>query len=364
MFEQIKHKLSLFWTLQLCGWGAFGLSMTAATLQWLPTRQAVLLKGVFTLLGLLATLPLRAVYRRLYLRNVAFPLIIVVSAVCAYIAAVLWTVCSYLILEFIRDWSRGVPFGIGRWSAMFDGGLYHSFVLLAWSVLYFGIKHYRDLQAQTERTLKAEALASQAQLRALRYQLNPHFLFNTLNAISTLVAQQENAAANRMIARLSEFLRLTLDGSNAQEVPLAAELDFVRRYLEIEQVRLGERLEVRFNIEPETMSVLVPSLILQPLVENAIRHSIAPREAGGRLEIEARCTGDLLQLEVRDDGAPLASDLSVLSQGVGLSNTRARLEQLYGVAHQFELRVVETGGLAVVIGLPRRAQASVAVNGG
>jgi len=363
MFGEIKHKLTPFWTLQLCGWGAFGFSMFLATGGWMPLQEAALQKGLFTSLGLLFTLPLRSIYQRLYDRNLTFPKIIAISAGCSYLAAMLWTMCSYLTVEFIRDWSRGAQFGVGRWSAMFDGGLYHTFVMLAWSVLYFGIKHYRDLQTQMERALKAEALGRQAQLRALRYQLNPHFLFNTLNAISALVAQHENAAANRMIARLSEFLRLTLESSDAPEVPFAAELDFVKRYLEIEQVRFGERLDVRYNVEPETLAVSVPNMILQPLVENAIRHGIAPREAGGRLEIGAHCAGDLLHLEVRDDGSVLTGDLSSLCQGVGLSNTRERLEQLYGAGHRFELRVAETGGLAVLIGVPRRARTGIEMNG-
>jgi sensor histidine kinase YesM len=155
-----------------------------------------------------------------------------------------------------------------------------------------------------------------------------------------------------MLARLSDFLRLTLESSGAQEVPLSAELDFVKRYLEIEQVRLGERLDVRFHISPEALAVPVPNLLLQPLVENAIRHSIAPREAGGRLEIEARCAAGLLHLEVRDDGPKLTGDLALLCKGVGLSNTRARLAQLYGASHDFELRAADAGGLAVVIRLP------------
>jgi two-component system sensor histidine kinase AlgZ len=266
-------------------------------------------------------------------------------------------------MEIISDWSRGLPFEVGKWSALFNGALYHTFVMLAWSALYFGIKHYRDLQGQTARALKAESLAHQAQLRALRYQLNPHFLFNSLNAVSTLVAQNENAAANRMIARLSEFLRLTLESSNAQEVPLAAELDFVKRYLEIEQVRLGDRLDVKLDVSPDALAIPVPNLILQPLVENAIRHSIAPRESGGRLEIEARRADGMLRLEVRDDGLNLACDLSTLRQGVGLSNTRARLIQLYGPSHLFDMRLTAAGGLAVVIGLPLGAQTGAKTKG-
>jgi two-component system, LytTR family, sensor kinase len=354
MIEQVKHKLTLFWTLQLCGWGAFGFSMFLATAVWLPLSSAALEKTIFTILGLLFSLPLRAIYQRLYLRHLTFPKIIVISAACAYIAALLWTMCFYLVIEIIHDWSSGKPFVLGKWSSLLNGGLYHTFVMFAWSLLYFGIKHYRQLQEQTARTLKAEALAHQAQLQALRYQLNPHFLFNTLNAISTLVAQQENAAANRMLSRLSDFLRLTLESSDAHEVPLSVELDFVKRYLEIEQVRLGDRLEVKFNISPEALSVPVPNLILQPLVENAIRHSIAPRESGGRLEIEARCTEGLLQLEVRDDGPVLTGELSLLYQGVGLSNTQARLAQLYGSSHAFELQAADVGGLAVIIRLPLR----------
>jgi two-component system, LytTR family, sensor kinase len=352
MFVQNKHKLTPFWTLQLCGWGAFGFSMFLAMAAWLPLGSAALEKTIFTLLGMLFSLPLRAIYQRLYRRHLTIPQIIVVSATCAYVAALLWTMCFYLVIELIHDWSSGKPFALGKWSLLLNGGLYHTFVMLAWSVLYFGIKHYRELQEQTARTLKAEALAHQAQLRALRYQLNPHFLFNTLNAISTLVAQQENAAANRMLARLSDFLRLTLESSGAHEVPLSVELDFVKRYLEIEQVRLGDRLDVKFNISPEALAVPVPNLILQPLVENAIRHSIAPRESGGCLEIEAQCTGGLLHLEVRDDGPKLTGDLSLLWQGVGLSNTQARLAQLYGSSHGFEVRAADVGGLAVIIRLP------------
>ena len=342
----------MFWSLQLCGWLAFGVSMFVATAVYLPPAVAAFEKGVFTLLGVLFTLPLRAIYRPLYRRNIGFPKTIAIGVACAYLGGMLWTVAFHLAINSLNSLTRGQPFSVGSWQRLLDGGLYHAFVLLAWSVLYFGIKHYRDLQEQTARALRAEALAQQAQLQALRYQLNPHFLFNTLNAISTLVARHENADANRMIARLSEFLRLTLSGAGAAEVPLAAEIDFVKRYLEIEQVRLADRLNVRFDVAHDALAVPVPNLILQPLVENAIRHGIAPRESGGRLEIEARTAGGMLHLTIRNDGPNPAGDLASLSQGVGLSNTRARLDQLYGASHRFELQAAEGGGLAVVIGLP------------
>jgi two-component system LytT family sensor kinase len=344
----IKQKRKLFWTLQLSGWAAFGLSMFLATAPWLPLKQAAFEKTIFTVLGLCFSLPLRAIYRRLYRDGWSLPRIILVSAACAYAASVAWTICFHLTLGVVRGRS------MREWSALLDGALYHAFVMLSWSVLYFAVKYYADLQAQTEQRLKAESLAARAQLDALRYQLNPHFLFNTLNAISTLIVQNETAAANRMIARLADFLRLSLEDGGSAEVPLASELEFVNRYLEIERVRFGDRLEIRYEIEAETLSIPVPNLILQPLVENAIRHAIAPRETGGRLEIEAKRTGDLLCLEVRDDGPELNGKWSIGASGVGLSNTRARLNELYGPAHRFELRLVEGGGCAVSIGVPLR----------
>lgn len=350
--EPFKSKLSPFWLLQLCGWGAFGFSMFLATWVWVPFYTAFWEKGVFTILGLGFSLPLRAVYQRIKRRNLSLFWIISISALCAYLAALAWTACYSLAIKLITAWEQGLPFALGDWQKLFNGGLYHAYILLAWSLLYFGIKHYRELQTQTERALQAEALAQQAQLQALRYQINPHFLFNTLNAVSTLVAQNETAAANRMIARLSEFLRLTLDGSDAQEVLLAAELDYVQRYLDIEQVRMGDRLRVRYKIAPEAQAVLVPVMILQPLVENAIRHSIAPRETGGRIEIVAHCTKEFLHLEVRDDGAITAAEIATLQPCIGLTNTRARLQQLYGATHQFQLTAAPTGGLVVQLELP------------
>jgi two-component system, LytTR family, sensor kinase len=348
----LKSKLSPFWLLQLCGWGAFGLSMFLATWVWVPFSTAFWEKGLFTLLGLGFSLPLRAIYQHVKRRNLALFWIISISAICAYISAMAWTASYSMAIKLITAWEQSSPFALGYWQKLFNGGLYHTYILLAWSLLYFGIKHYRELQTQTERALQAEALAQQAQLQALRYQINPHFLFNTLNAVSTLVAQNENAAANRMLARLSEFLRLTLDGSDAQEVPLAAELDYVQRYLDIEQVRMGDRLRVRYEIAPAAHPVLVPVMILQPLVENALRHSVAPREAGGCIEIVAHCSKDVLHLEVRDDGAITGTDIATLQPCIGLTNTRARLQQLYGAAHQFRLTAAASGGLVVQLELP------------
>ena len=185
-------------------------------------------------------------------------------------------------------------------------------------------------------------------------RLNPHFLFNTLNAVSALM-HPDVRAANRMMTRLSDLLRLSLETSAAQEVPLKLELDFLDRYLEIQRARFPDRLHVNLDVQPEALDALVPNFILQPLVENAIRHGIARRSAPGSVEIAARRVNGLVEIAVRDNGAGFPAGRYVLPrEGVGLANTRARLRHLYGAAHRFELRNVPAGGAEVLIVIPFR----------
>ncbi|HET8677491.1 MAG TPA: histidine kinase [Blastocatellia bacterium] len=185
-------------------------------------------------------------------------------------------------------------------------------------------------------------------------QLHPHFLFNTLNSVSALL-DEDVEAADEMLARLGDLLRMTLTNSGAQEVTLQEELEFLRCYLEIERVRFQDRLTIQMDIDPQALDALVPNLILQPIVENAIRHGIASRINPGRIEIRAARAGDALQLQVKDNGPGIQtkSDLAVTSrEGVGLSNTRARLKQLYGPRHRFELSDAVGGGLLLTIEIP------------
>src|SRR6185369_4509061 len=198
--------------------------------------------------------------------------------------------------------------------------------------------YYREGREREIHAAALEAQLAQAQLQTLKMQLQPHFLFNTLNSISAL-NHEDPRAANRMIARLSELLRLTLENDGAQEVSLHQELDFLKRYLEIQQVRFGDRLKVHFDVAPETMDARVPNLLLQPLVENAIQHGLAPFSAPGEIHIHASRENGLLCLRIADSGPGLpASTPSGAPDGIGLANTRARLQQLYGDAHRFELR--------------------------
>jgi sensor histidine kinase YesM len=207
-----------------------------------------------------------------------------------------------------------------------------------------------------QRYREGELRASQAQLQALKMQLHPHFLFNALHSISALVHTNPDAA-DKMIARLGDFLRLTLETSAAQEVPLQQEIEFLNCYLEIERIRFGERLTTRLDVDPQVLNCRVPNLILQPIVENAIRHGVAPRSAPGHVEISAARVGGLLRLQVKDNGHGLPESAAVgrtpqQQGGVGLSNTRARLRQLYGTGYRFELANSPAGGAVVTLEIP------------
>jgi two-component system LytT family sensor kinase len=217
------------------------------------------------------------------------------------------------------------------------------------------LDYYRKYRDRERRTFQLEGCLAQAQLQVLKMQLHPHFLFNTLNAISALVHQDADLA-ERMIVRLGDLMRSTLENAGKHEVSLREELQFIGPYLEIEQARLGPRLSVLMDIDPQTLDASVPNLMLQPLVENAIRHGIAPRRNPGRLEIRARRQHGQLHLEVRDNGPGIGRSTPAGSrQGVGLANTRARLQHLYGLAHRFAISNVPEGGLAVTLVLPFRA---------
>lgn len=213
------------------------------------------------------------------------------------------------------------------------------------------LNFYRRLRERELQAAQLETQLTQAQLAALRMQLQPHFLFNTLHTIAMLNLT-EPKAANRMLTRLSDLLRLTLDSASAQEVPLRQELEFLRRYLEIEQIRFQDRLTVQLEVDPASLDAAVPHLLLQPIVENALRHGVAKQEAEARIEIHTiRQNGSLL-LRVRDNGPGLPDDVEA-KQGIGLKNTRARLEQLYGDEHSFALR--NGAGLTVEIVIPIRS---------
>jgi two-component system, LytTR family, sensor kinase len=215
-------------------------------------------------------------------------------------------------------------------------------------------RYYRRYREGELRASQLETQLTQAQLQALKMQLHPHFLFNTLHSISALLHRDPDTA-DRMIARLGDFLRLTLDNSGAQEVSLEKELEFLKCYLDIERVRFQDRLTTSLDVEPRALDAQVPNLILQPIVENALRHGLAQRSAPGHLEISAKRDNGSLRIEVKDNGPGLAAvkgQAGIVREGLGLSNTRARLEQLYGGAHRFSIENAPGGGMVVTLEIP------------
>jgi two-component system LytT family sensor kinase len=235
--------------------------------------------------------------------------------------------------------------------------VFYTGTVLAWHAATY----YREGKDRHLKAVELESMLRKAQLQALRSQLNPHFLFNTLHSIAELV-HENPPLAERMLLRLSELLRSVLHAPPTLELPLADELDFIKAYLEIEQMRLGDRLHVTWDIAPEAQSARVPSLILQPLVENAIQHGIAATREGGTLTIRARKNDHIVELQVSDDGPGLVTKANGPLPGVGLANTRDRLARLYGEQQQFEL--VDDHGVTVTLRLPYSAETESASHAG
>jgi two-component system, LytTR family, sensor kinase len=270
------------------------------------------------------------------------------STVMHLIAGVGIALLKWWLGNLFRRYVLGLTSGVSL-AYVFHGNLLTYSILVAATQGYLYYQRYRRGEL---RSAQLSAQLAQAQVQALRMQLHPHFLFNTLNSIATLIHKDPDAA-DQMTARLSDLLRLTLENIGVQDVPLAQELEFLERYLEIEKTRFSDRLVVRIDVAPETLDASTPYLILQPLVENAIRHGIAARSLPGCVIVRAARDGGMLVLEVKDDGPGIRS-ASASHNGIGISSTRARLEKLYGDAHIFELNNAAEGGLEVKLAFPFR----------
>ena len=221
--------------------------------------------------------------------------------------------------------------------------------------VFYALDYYRKYREREVLATRLEAQLAQAQLDALRMQLHPHFLFNTLNSIVGLVRDNKNSAAVNMLVGLGDLLRHTLDHSTRQEVELREEINFIKLYLSIQEMRFSDRLRIDLNIDPRTTKALVPNLILQPLTENALRHGIGRTADSGLVGISSAVDDGHLRLTVYDEGAGLPDDWQLKgSAGIGLANTAARLQQLYDNDHEFDIRNRNGGGVEVVIVMPLR----------
>lgn len=341
-----EDKNRAFWILQSIGWSGYfflrTLSGFANNLGWMLLVHTLLL----TATGYSLTLLMGSLYRRLIKMKPIWTLVLSLAAVvlASSIFSVIetWSVATFLKPDF-------EPQGVA-WL----GALPLDFALLAaWTALYYGINYFLLLENEIRLRERLESQASSAQLAMLRYQLNPHFLFNTLNSISTLVLLKQTERANAMLARLSSFLRYTLANEPTAKVTLAQEVETLKLYLEIEKMRFEDRLRPHFKIESETIGARLPSLLLQPLIENAIKYAVTPAENGADIWITAKREGQAVRIEVADNGNGEGGELAASpSTGVGLANIRDRLSQAYGAAHRFETRQNEQGGFSVIIEIP------------
>ena len=352
------NKNRAFWRLQAAGWGgALLLRAMSGLANGLPLSFLVLVL-LATITGFSITLILAVIYRQLINRR---PIVTWgVTAVVLPFAVALYS--------FIDAWVNGLYAGDASvgFAQRIIGLFYLDLTLLgAWSALYYAINFFLQIEEQNDQLIQLENQATQAQLAMLRYQLNPHFLFNTLNSISTLVLLKQTEPANAMLSRLSAFLRYTLVNEPTGRVTVAQEIDTLKLYLDIERMRFEERLRTSFLIDPATQPALLPSLLLQPLVENAIKYAVSPQETGAEITIATQLVGQNLRITVSDTGpglqnGPASNRLTgvtfdggeQVSTGVGLANIRDRLAQAYGEEHRFETMEPAEGGFAVLIEIP------------
>lgn len=312
-------------------------------------RYDALIFVFYTLAALPITALLRSMWRtKIALRTVSWLLLLV-----TFVAALVATALLVKLALFMH-----VVTGEFHWESTLLRMQTIWFLLMAYCAMYFGMGYHLVALEETRRAIAATALAKDAELKALRYQVHPHFLFNTLNAISTLVIDERPADATRMLAQLADFLRVTLAKKTSHEVTVAEELAFTEHYLEIEKVRLGERLTVNLTVGSSALNAAVPYLLLQPLVENAIRHGIARRVEGGELRIQIDAVNKRLHVAVWNEGVGEQGSEQPSGEeeggAIGLKNVRDRLDYLYGTDHRFAINVVEDGSCLVAADLPYR----------
>jgi hypothetical protein len=359
-----KNKPS-FWLLHVAGWLGYVIIFSFDNI--LFTHKNDVGFGVIWPLFIsgsiaaLLTLPLRYLYRQCWQLNPRNLILVIITA--SFFIALIWTPAKNLTMWYLNNdmdlmqWMQDTTEKNKSSWAILTSLSYSFFMIFVWSNLYFGINYHYRLMNEKQLHLEAARLSHFAQIKMLRYQINPHFLFNTLNAISTLVLQGNKEKANGMLVRLSTFLRFSLDNDPEKKIPLYDEIKASMLYLEIEKTRFDERLAIVIKVSPEAELMLVPSLILQPLIENSVKYAIANMEAGGLIEIEAYCVDKVLHLCVADNGPgkPDKPDQHLKTSrlnGVGLNNIRERLAVLYPKNHQFKTSTRSPQGYKVDITIP------------
>jgi two-component system LytT family sensor kinase len=348
LFMNRENVLNLrsFWQMQVIGWICFYLFDLLESIHgFLTKRLYIAEETVPVVLMFLGSCVLRRFCRWQLRRSQSWIEFELSAAAAAMVTSIPVACAAGLILQNFYH----VP-----WHALVTVWAWSVFVLFIWCSLYFSIKQWQQSSKEKERLLRAESEVREARLLALRYQLNPHFLFNSLNAVSTLVLDGNAPAATRMLAQIGDLLRTSLDSEVTAEVTLSQELAFTEGYLAIEQTRLGERLTVDMTVPVETRDAMVPSMLLQPLVENAVRYGVASLIEGGWIAIKSAIDTDRLRIVIGNSGPRGEGEQKKNGNGIGLGNTAQRLKTLYGTDFEFSLVWPEAGGCEVVLELPLR----------
>lgn len=360
-----KNKPS-FWLLHSIGWFAyvviFSFDNILFTHKEVNDAFVIFPLCLSALIAALLTIPLRYIFRHCWQLNPRNLLVVIVMV--SLTVAVIWTPSKNAIMWVLIDhkemyfWMVEEGESFNPWS-MLNGLSYSFFMIFVWCNLYFGVNYHFRLVNEKKLHLEAVRLSHQAQIKMLRYQINPHFLFNTLNAISTLVLMGHKEKANGMLVRLSTFLRFSLDNDPEKKIPLYDEIKASMLYLEIEKMRFEDRLSIVLHIEPQAETMMVPSLLLQPLVENSIKYAIAHMPSDGVIEITAYCKKSMLHLCVADNGPGIESILQSSNdrnnnehKGVGLQNIKDRLAVLYANQYEFNISKNSPSGYKVDIAIP------------
>ena len=342
--------LRSFWQIQIIGWVCFYLfDLLESIHNFLTKHEFIDEETVPIALMFLGSFALRPFCRWLLRQSQSWVALELKAAAGAMVTSIPVACAAGLILQNFYH----VP-----WHAVVAVWAWSFFILFMWCSLYFSIKQWQQSSSEKERLLRAESEVREARLLALRYQLNPHFLFNSLNAVSTLVLDGNAPAATRMLAQIGDLLRTSLDSEVTAEVTLSQELAFTEGYLAIEQTRLGERLRVDMVVPWDTRDALVPSMLLQPLIENAVRYGVAPLIEGGWIAIKSALDADRLRIFVGNSGRS-EGEQKKNGNGIGLGNTAERLKTLYGANFEFSLEWPEAGGCEVVLELPLRRTPSL-----
>jgi hypothetical protein len=339
ILSSLKNRLSLFWILQLVGWAGYTLD------RWiLNPRNFFPVPVTYLLIGFGLTFCLRPIFRRVWRTSPSVLKVGLVAVLCSIAAGFFWLLISQFLfwLFDFGPYPRNVAWP-GYLAETFIYTLSHHkpFLFLSWSALYFGIKYWQGLQHQQESALRAAALAKEAELQMLRYQLNPHFLFNSLNSASALI-REDPVRAEKMLNELSEFLRYSLTRAKTADVTLRDELEAARTYLAIEKIRFEDKLAVSFQISPAAENFCVPSLLIHPLIENAVKYGMQTSSLPLSISVAARASNGSLRIEVVNTGKwvePSQNGASPAHRGagIGLQNVRQRLEQAFPQQHRFDV---------------------------